>query len=440
MKHGSLFSGIGGIDLGFEMAGIETVWNCEIDEWCRNLLKKRFPGATQYDNVETIGKHNLEPVDIISGGFPCQDISVAGKGEGLDGKRSGLWFEMHRIISELRPRFALIENVQLLTKRGGTRVLSDLAEIGYDAEWQIISAASVGARHLRKRLWIVAYPTKNTYSLRFGCEFPTRPREKSNERGNEERQLEGGKTSELPKYVSDTESISRWNNSGEDGGTGKGKSEILQSKDATSIDKTEIRGTSEREVSDTSVQGLERHRGDSSLQARNVTEESIQGGSGREEKVSDSVCRELERHDRDIQVEERDKVRGQHSSKKTFQRTRRGGEDYQVPDSSSIEHTISSTGQSGEESVGGDYFEEEEQTELDLWGEASRCSELPRTFKVPKFQILEDEPDVGRVANGDALVLDRYKDRIQGLGNGVLPQIPYIIGRRLKEIYDYEQS
>ena len=140
MKHGSLFSGIGGIDLGFEMAGIETVWNCEIDEWCRDLLKKRFPDATQYDNVETIGKHNLEPVDIISGGFPCQDISVAGKGEGLDGKRSGLWFEMHRIISELRPRFALIENVQLLTKRGGTRVLSDLAEIGYDAEWQIISA------------------------------------------------------------------------------------------------------------------------------------------------------------------------------------------------------------------------------------------------------------------------------------------------------------
>ena len=348
MKHGSLFSGIGGIDLGFEMAGIETVWNCEIDEWCRDLLKKRFPGATQYDNVETIGKHNLEQVDIISGGFPCQDISVAGRGEGLDGKRSGLWFEMHRIISELRPRFALIENVQLLTKRGGTRVLSDLAEIGYDAEWQIISAASVGARHLRKRLWIIAYPTKNTYSMRTGCEFSTRPGEKSNEKRNEERQLEGGKTSELPKYVSDT-----------------------------------------------SVQGLERHRGDSSLQVSNFTKKDIQGS---------------------------------------------GGEDYQVPDSSSFKHTVASTKESGEESVGGVYFEEEKQAKLDLWGEASRCSELPRAFKVPKFQILEDEPDVGRVANGDSLVLDRYKDRIKGLGNGVLPQIPYIIGRRLREIYDYEQS
>ena len=82
MKHGSLFSGIGGIDLGFEMAGIKTVWNCEIDEWCRDLLKKRFPDAKQYKDVKEIGKHNLESVDIISGGFPCQDISVAGKGEG----------------------------------------------------------------------------------------------------------------------------------------------------------------------------------------------------------------------------------------------------------------------------------------------------------------------------------------------------------------------
>lgn len=345
MKHGSLFSGIGGIDLGFEMAGIETVWNCEIDEWCRDLLKKRFPNAKQYEDVKDINKLNVEPVDIISGGFPCQDISVAGKGEGLDGKRSGLWFEMHRIISELRPRFALIENVQLLTKRGGTRVLSDLAEIGYDAEWQIISAASVGARHLRKRLWIIAYPTKNTYSLCERRNISTESREESNERRNEERKLEGGKVTELSQYVSDT-----------------------------------------------SVQGLERHRGDISLQVSNSTEESVQGG--REE----------------------------------------------ISNSSSIQHSVPTTRKSGEESIGGVYFKEEEQTELDLWGEASRCSELFRTFKVPKFQILEDEPDVGRVANGNASVLDRYKDRIQGLGNGVLPQIPYIIGRRLKEIYDYEQS
>jgi len=94
MKHGSLFSGTGGIDLGFEMAGIETTWTCEIDDWANELLQSRFPKANHYRDVQKIGKDNLESVDIISGGFPCQDISTAGKGAGLDGKRSGLWFEM----------------------------------------------------------------------------------------------------------------------------------------------------------------------------------------------------------------------------------------------------------------------------------------------------------------------------------------------------------
>ena len=98
MTHGSLFSGIGGIDLGFEMAGIETTWTCELDDWANGLLQKRFPNAKHYRDVQKIGKDNLKSVDIISGGFPCQDISTAGKGEGLDGKRSGLWFEMWRII------------------------------------------------------------------------------------------------------------------------------------------------------------------------------------------------------------------------------------------------------------------------------------------------------------------------------------------------------
>ena len=111
MTHGSLFSGIGGIDLGFEMAGIKTAWTCDIDDWCNELLKKRFPDAKNYQNVYDINKNTAQRVDIISGGFPCQDVSQAGKGEGLDGKRSGLWFEMHRIIRELRPKWVLIENV-----------------------------------------------------------------------------------------------------------------------------------------------------------------------------------------------------------------------------------------------------------------------------------------------------------------------------------------
>ena len=171
---GSLFAGIGGIDLGFERAGFETAWQVEINPYCRKVLAKHFPNAERFEDVRECGAHNLRPVDVIAGGFPCQDISNAGKRAGINGERSGLWREFHRIISELRPRFVLVENVAALLspiKRDRwiepapiSRVLGDLAEIGYDAEWQVISAADLGAPHLRERVWIIAYP--NTLSLR----------------------------------------------------------------------------------------------------------------------------------------------------------------------------------------------------------------------------------------------------------------------------------
>ena len=154
---GSLFAGIGGFDLGFERAGFETAWQVEIDPWCRKVLAKHFPSAERFEDVRTVGKHNLRAVDIICGGFPCQDISNAGLRAGIDGERSGLWSEYARIIGELRPRFVLVENVAALLGRGLGRVLGDLAALGYDAEWEIISAADVGAPHLRERVWVLAY-------------------------------------------------------------------------------------------------------------------------------------------------------------------------------------------------------------------------------------------------------------------------------------------
>ncbi len=172
MKHGSLFSGIGGFDLGFERAGIETVWQVEIDPYCRRVLERHFPGAARYADIrECCGPrryrldkceyaHQLAPVDILSGGFPCQDISDAGKRQGIDGERSGLWREYARLIGELRPRFAVLENVAALLHRGMGRVLGDLAEIGYDAEWASIRASDVGAPHIRERIWIIAYPAE----------------------------------------------------------------------------------------------------------------------------------------------------------------------------------------------------------------------------------------------------------------------------------------
>lgn len=157
MTVGSLFSGIGGLELGLERAGMRTVWQVEKDEYCRRVLAKHWPDVARYEDVRDVGAHNLEPVDVVCGGFPCQDISNAGKRAGIDGERSGLWSEYARIIRELRPSYVLVENVAALLARGLERVLGDLAESGYDAEWDCIPAAAVGAPHRRDRLFVVAY-------------------------------------------------------------------------------------------------------------------------------------------------------------------------------------------------------------------------------------------------------------------------------------------
>ena len=154
---GSLFSGIGGFDLGFERAGFDIRWQVEIDPFCRAVLSRHWPKVAQYEDVRTVGEQNLERVDCLIGGFPCQDISYAGAGAGLDGERSGLWAEYRRIIRELGPRIVVVENVAALLQRGIGRVLGDLAGIGFDAEWSLLSACALGLPHPRQRLFVVAY-------------------------------------------------------------------------------------------------------------------------------------------------------------------------------------------------------------------------------------------------------------------------------------------
>src|SRR5947208_11045335 len=161
ITHGSLFAGIGGFDLGFERAGIKTIWQVEIDDYCRRVLAKHWPSVERFSDVRGVGKDVLAPVDIVSGGFPCQDLSNAGKRAGIDGERSGLWSEMHRVICELRPRYVVVENVAALLIRGMGRVLGDLAEIGYDAEWDCFRASDFGAPHERERVFLIAYPHSN---------------------------------------------------------------------------------------------------------------------------------------------------------------------------------------------------------------------------------------------------------------------------------------
>jgi len=156
-SFGSLFSGIGGIDLGLERAGMECKWQVEIDPYASKVLEKHWPNVRRYSDVKECGESNLDPVDLICGGFPCQDISYAGKGAGITGERSGLWKEFYRIICELRPRYVLVENVPALLRRGLNVVLGDLASCGYNAEWEGLPAAAFGAPHRRDRIFVVAH-------------------------------------------------------------------------------------------------------------------------------------------------------------------------------------------------------------------------------------------------------------------------------------------
>ena len=159
MKFGSLFTGVGGFDLGFERAGMKCEWQVEFDKNCQNILRKHWSETELFDDVRTVGKHNLKPVDVICGGFPCQDVSIAGKRAGLAGERSGLWSEFARIIDELEPNWVVIENVPgLLSSNRGrdfATVIRWLAERGYGVAWRILDSQYFGVAQRRRRVFII---------------------------------------------------------------------------------------------------------------------------------------------------------------------------------------------------------------------------------------------------------------------------------------------
>ena len=164
MTFGSLFAGIGGMDLGLERAGMTCKWQVEIDPFCRRVLTKHWPEVPKYGDIR--GVTELEPVDVFAGGPPCQDVSISGERRGIgEGTRSGLYREYLRLVDKLRPRFAILENVSGYIVPIGSNgapignVLGDLAERGYDAEWHSITASQFGAPHERLRIFIIAYPS-----------------------------------------------------------------------------------------------------------------------------------------------------------------------------------------------------------------------------------------------------------------------------------------
>ena len=160
-----IFSGIGGFSIGFEKAGMENIAFCEMAKYGKTLLNKYWPDVPVFPDVcelnrKMFAEHGIESPNVIAGGFPCQDISCAGKQAGIEGERSGLWKEFKRLIDEFEPDYAIAENVANLRSNGLVTVLYDLWEIGYNAEWHCIPASAIGAPHRRDRIWIVAYPSR----------------------------------------------------------------------------------------------------------------------------------------------------------------------------------------------------------------------------------------------------------------------------------------
>jgi DNA (cytosine-5)-methyltransferase 1 len=204
----ALFAGAGGGILGGHLLGWKTVCAVEWEPYAACVLAARqndgiLPSFPIWDDVQTFkGEPWRGIVDVVSGGFPCTDISIAGNGAGIEGEQSGMWREMARIIGEVRPRYAFVENSPMLVTRGLERVLADLTSMGYDSRWGVISAADIGAKHKRERVWIVASSNSNKQYRR------SKPQQPLNPSGEKVHNESSGICSEVPKqeYVGNTES------------------------------------------------------------------------------------------------------------------------------------------------------------------------------------------------------------------------------------------
>jgi DNA (cytosine-5)-methyltransferase 1 len=179
MRVLSLFSGGGLGDYGLELAGMEIVGQVEIDDYCQKILKLRWPNVPKWGAIENVKTEYLPKCDLICGGFPCQDISAGGSRKGLCGSHSGLWKEFSRIISEIRPRFVLLENSSHLVRRGLMQIVSELTSFGYDSEWEIISSQGFGSNHKRVRLYLVAYAPSKRLERRIFTQAAWEVREKT---------------------------------------------------------------------------------------------------------------------------------------------------------------------------------------------------------------------------------------------------------------------
>jgi DNA-cytosine methyltransferase len=445
-----LFSGIGGFSLGLERAGMKTVAFCEVDKKCQQVLKKHWPDVPIFDDVSTLkGEDIEETVDVICGGFPCQDISLAGKGAGLEGERSGLWTEFHRLIKEIKPKYAIIENVSALRSRGLDQVLREISEIGYDAEWHCITAASVGAPHRRDRIWIVAYPRH-----RSGWDSITGSLGKDGERELEER-IRTSETTETTGSSQTSEAMAYANDSGS--GTSRNgnhtkRSETIEGWEEQSLNRS---GGSSANVAYAKSKLSNVNNFDSESSESSTQELGSSGSEGNVFYANDNGSHGSKDSESNCSRDDGDKTRQNESFK--LEGSSNLGQNFQ----GSREEIANVSNANNERLEGREWNGQRERREVlsserqdrsEMGSEAGRIDRVSIQDNVANTnserlegrreitrrisEELKDpsyarwwafEPDVGRVAHG----VPNRVDRLKQLGNAVVPQIPELIGRAI---------
>ena len=378
---GSLFSGIGGLDLGLERAGMEVIWQSEIDPYACKVLSKHWPEVVNHGNIKEINWQEVERPDVICGGYPCQPFSTAGKRRGEEDSRH-LWPWVREAISQLRPKYAILENVRGHLSLGGLSVIAELAAIGYDAEWRVVSAASVGANHRRDRVVIVAYPNNSRDRT------PRRdidPDGETFKQGWENISQFG--SCRCSSTLANTDCCES-----SDGGQCKAlQSESGSRRDDRSGSETNIREVSVGSTRQTSENVA--HTNGGRCQQCEPETQPLQG-----------ISCSCERNMADTYGERLEESRPQQQTTGTARSNENTGEPMANTDN-------------------GRHIYTEKPWESDSW----------RRSPYSGFLNWETEPDVGRVAHG----VPSRVDRLRGLGNAVVPQVAEVIGRLV--ISDYQR-
>ena len=424
LRHLDLFSGIGGFSLGLESAGlVETVAFCDFDKYCKKILNKNWPQVPVYDNVKELNYDRLKSdgiisgekgIDIITGGYPCQPFSVAGKQKGEDDPRH-VWPEMFRLIQELRPSWVIGENVAGHIKLGLDTVLENLESEGYSSRTFSISASSVGAVHQRERIWIIAHSNELGWNDRFDHweeRQISHDQERNSQEGQSERSGWINRTGEISSTVADSERMG-WSEGSE-------KSEELEREKSS-------------DQSDHSSEGRRQSRSSKTLadsdtgHGQQQNKEVCSGGNTSDfssEDLADS--KSFGSHERELGNSEEEnrqerQVRGE---------VGRGDGDRNDP---FIEDNLADSDSERLERLSNESATmcgSDERNDLDEQSSEGTRSEGPHQIE----GWWDIEPNVGRVAYG----VPNRVDRLKCLGNSVVPQIPYLLGVSIRKVIENE--